>query len=209
MPRHSQPFPGDSVGLFGIVGGCMFFPLDEVRLATSSAPPPAPLPPLLFPPHYVVPRPHVHRAERIISRPERPVGQYRARQEARNVVGQYLRRWAERGGLSWEHQQGIALRSPLSPVLGAFFLTEVDDALERLGLCAVRSMDDMLVLAPTRWKLRQAVKVVHQGLTSLRLAKHPVHHLMDCSPLGTDAFQRFEDDRSTEHGGLASSLLKE
>src|SRR5438552_2164984 len=32
---------------------------------------------------------------------------------------------------------------------------------------------DILVLAPTRWKLRQAVKVVNQVLTSLRLAKHP------------------------------------
>jgi len=34
-------------------------------------------------------------------------------------------------------------------------------------------MDDILVLAPTRWKLRQAVKVVNQGLTALRLDKHP------------------------------------
>jgi hypothetical protein len=34
-------------------------------------------------------------------------------------------------------------------------------------------MDNILVLAPTRWKLRQAVKVVNQGLTALRLDKHP------------------------------------
>jgi RNA-directed DNA polymerase len=34
-------------------------------------------------------------------------------------------------------------------------------------------MDAILVLAPTRWKLRQAVKVVNQVLASLRLAKHP------------------------------------
>ena len=90
-----------------------------------------------------------------------------------NLIGQYLRRCAERGGLYWDQRQGIALGSPLSPMLGAFFLTEVDDALERLGLFSVRYMDDILVLAPTRWKLRQAVKVVNQILTSLRLAKHP------------------------------------
>jgi len=90
-----------------------------------------------------------------------------------NIIGQYVRRCAERGDLFWEHTQGIALGSPLSPILGAFFLTEVDDALEHLGLLYVRYMDDILVLAPTRWKLRQAVKVVNQGLTSLRLAKHP------------------------------------
>jgi hypothetical protein len=48
----------------------------------------------------------------------------------------------------------------------------VDDALERLGLFYVRYIDDILVLASTRWKLRQAVKVVNQVLASLRLAKH-------------------------------------
>ena len=61
----------------------------------------------------------------------------------------------------------------MRPLRGALFLTEVDEALERLGLFAVRSMDDLLVLAPTRWKLRQAVKVVHQGLAARRLDKHP------------------------------------
>ena len=90
-----------------------------------------------------------------------------------HIIGQYLRRCAERGGLYWDQRQGIALGSPLSPILGAFFLTEVDDALERLGLFSVRYMDEILVLAPTRWKLRQAVKVVNQILASLRLAKHP------------------------------------
>jgi len=34
-------------------------------------------------------------------------------------------------------------------------------------------MDDILVLAPTRWKLRQAVRVVNQVLATLGLAKHP------------------------------------
>jgi hypothetical protein len=34
-------------------------------------------------------------------------------------------------------------------------------------------MDDVLVLAPTRWKLRRAVRVVNQVLGGLRLEKHP------------------------------------
>ena len=34
-------------------------------------------------------------------------------------------------------------------------------------------MDDVLVLAPTRWKLRRAVKAVNEVLGSLRLEKHP------------------------------------
>ncbi|MGH6917052.1 MAG: hypothetical protein ACREJ0_05030 [Geminicoccaceae bacterium] len=34
-------------------------------------------------------------------------------------------------------------------------------------------MDDILVLAPTRWKLRKAVAVVNRGLGALGLKKHP------------------------------------
>jgi hypothetical protein len=34
-------------------------------------------------------------------------------------------------------------------------------------------MDDILVLAPTRWKLRRAIRVVNEILGSLRLEKHP------------------------------------
>ena len=39
-----------------------------------------------------------------------------------NLIGQYLGRCAERGGLYWEYTKGIALGSPLSPIIGAFFL---------------------------------------------------------------------------------------
>ena len=34
-------------------------------------------------------------------------------------------------------------------------------------------MDDILVLAPTRWRLRKAVKAVNEVLGSLCLLKHP------------------------------------
>ena len=34
-------------------------------------------------------------------------------------------------------------------------------------------MDDILVLAPTRWTLRRAVEAVNAVLRSLRLEKHP------------------------------------
>ena len=36
-----------------------------------------------------------------------------------------------------------------------------------------QGMDDIVVLAPTRWKLRGAVKAVNQTMGALRLAKHP------------------------------------
>jgi RNA-directed DNA polymerase len=43
----------------------------------------------------------------------------------------------------------------------------------RLGLFYVRFMDDILVLAPTRWRLRDAVRTVNYVLGALALAKHP------------------------------------
>ena len=34
-------------------------------------------------------------------------------------------------------------------------------------------MDDVLILAPTRWKLREAIRVLNQTFCELRLEKHP------------------------------------
>jgi hypothetical protein len=90
-----------------------------------------------------------------------------------NLLGQYMRRTAERGGSFWDYQRGISLGCPLSPLMGAFFLHELDERMERTGLFYVRFMDDILVLAPTRWKLRRAVKAVNHVLGSLQLEKHP------------------------------------
>jgi RNA-directed DNA polymerase len=58
-------------------------------------------------------------------------------------------------------------------LIGAFFLHRLDVAMERLGLSYVRFMDDVLVLARSRWQLRRAVKVVNQALAALSLEKHP------------------------------------
>ncbi len=90
-----------------------------------------------------------------------------------NLVVQYLRRGAERGGLFWDHRKGLSLGCPLSPIMGAFFLSELDDQLDQTGLFWRRFMDDILVFAPTRWKLRTVVMLVNQVLASLRLEKHP------------------------------------
>jgi RNA-directed DNA polymerase len=89
-----------------------------------------------------------------------------------NLVGQMCGRVAERGGLYFEFRRGIPLGCPLSPLLGAFFLDELDQNLEATGLFFVRYMDDVIVLAPTRHKLRRAVKVVNETLDALGLEKH-------------------------------------
>ena len=44
---------------------------------------------------------------------------------------------------------------------------------KRDGMLYVRYMDDILVLAPTRWSLRRAVTTVNRTLSGLGLDKHP------------------------------------
>lgn len=51
------------------------------------------------------------------------------------------------------------------------FMTQ--DLLEQTGLFYVRFMDDWLVLAPTRWKLRKAIRLVNQILAELKVEQHP------------------------------------
>lgn len=50
------------------------------------------------------------------------------------LVAQYLKRTSERGGLFYDFERGISRGCPLSPIMGAFFLSELDEALERTGL---------------------------------------------------------------------------
>ena len=94
-----------------------------------------------------------------------------------NLISQYLRRSAERGGCFWDFERGISLGCPLSPLMGAFYLHELDSvmgqSMARGELFYVRYMDDILVLARTRWWLRRAVSTVNGILQRLDLTQHP------------------------------------
>ncbi len=90
-----------------------------------------------------------------------------------NLVWQLMRRTVTWDGLYRECKWSISRGCPLSPLLGAFFLHELDEAMEKTGLFYVRFMDDILVLSPTRWKLRRAVRIVNGRLTDTGLEKHP------------------------------------
>ncbi len=39
-----------------------------------------------------------------------------------------------------------------------------DDSMEKTGLFYARYMDDWVVIAPTRWKLRSAIRIVNRTL---------------------------------------------
>jgi hypothetical protein len=49
----------------------------------------------------------------------------------------------------------------------------LNERVEETGLAYARFMDDWVVLAPTRWKLRKAIRVANQTLAELHIEPHP------------------------------------
>ncbi len=47
-------------------------------------------------------------------------------------------------------------------------------------------MDDILILAPTRWKLKKAIRVLNQTFNELNLEKHPDKTLIGRTEQGFD-----------------------
>jgi len=101
------------------------------------------------------------------------VSQYVREPMVLDLVHQYLKRFVSDGGEYTDIEQGISLGCPLSPLMGALYLKLVDDRMAGLGCFYVRYMDDWVILAPTRWKLRQAIKAVNQVMANLLVEKHP------------------------------------
>ncbi|MZI92907.1 hypothetical protein F9817_06820 [Vibrio sp. CAIM 722] len=80
------------------------------------------------------------------------------------------------GLLNWQ-TVGLSKGSPLSPLLGALYLQEMDQSLggycEARGLQYYRFMDDWIVLCQTRRQLRHVVKLMNQSLAKVKQTKHP------------------------------------
>lgn len=101
-------------------------------------------------------------------------------------VWQFLNRCVEWGGLDQDIQRGIPRGSSLSPLLGAFYLLDLDREMEKLDVKYFRYMDDILILAPTRWKLKKAIRVLNQTFNELRLEQHPDKTLIGRTERGFD-----------------------
>lgn len=89
------------------------------------------------------------------------------------LLKDYLNRVIYYGGLYWDIKRGISLGCSLSPLMGALYLKELDDRMAKTGLFYARFMDDWVILASKKWKLRAAIKIVNQILDQLKLEKHP------------------------------------
>jgi RNA-directed DNA polymerase len=77
------------------------------------------------------------------------------------------------GGMFHNMGRAISLGCPLGPLMDAFFLQTLDERIKQLELSHLRYMDDIVVFASGRWKLRKAVWVVNPTLNRLELEKQP------------------------------------
>jgi RNA-directed DNA polymerase len=103
-----------------------------------------------------------------------------------NYVWQFLNRTVEWGGLYHDIKRGIPRGASLSPLLGAFYLLDLDREMEKLEVKYIRYMDDILILAPTRWKLRKAIRVLNKTFNKLGLEQHPDKTLIGRTERGFD-----------------------
>jgi RNA-directed DNA polymerase len=101
-------------------------------------------------------------------------------------VWQFLTRTVEWGGLYEQVKKGIPRGSSLSPLLGAFYLLDLDRKMEKMDVKYFRYMDDILILSPTRCKLKEAIRVLNETFNELSLEKHPDKTSMGRTEKGFD-----------------------
>lgn len=90
------------------------------------------------------------------------------------LLSQFLHYSVESGGNFHTPQKGIPRGCPLSPLLAGFHLYELDRKLtRRKGVRYLRFMDDLLILAQTRWQLKRAVAIMNRWLAGAGLEQHP------------------------------------
>jgi len=72
---------------------------------------------------------------------------------------------------------GISKGNPISPLLGAVYLTQLDNELSQYcdsrNLFYARFMDDWVILCQTRHQLRSVVRIMNRVLDVLKVTKHP------------------------------------
>ena len=87
--------------------------------------------------------------------------------------------------------RGMVASGGLSPLLGGLYLAPLDQAMDRLKARGqlvqyVRYMDDVVLLAKSRWQLRRAIAALHAVLRALHLRLHRVKRFIGRTSTGFD-----------------------
>jgi len=105
--------------------------------------------------------------------------------EYQEIVKDYL-------SLPDAHQarRGMVAGGAISPLLAALYLTPLDRLMEsqqtRYGIYYQRFMDDFVIFAPTRHKLRAALRGMYRLLDRLKLCVHPDKRYIGTTKRGFD-----------------------
>ena len=86
--------------------------------------------------------------------------------------------------------KGMVAGGAISPLIGALYLTPLDKLMEGLqattGIRYQRYMDDYVIFAPTRHKLRKAIRRMHAVLDDLKVKIHPKKRFIGPTRRGFD-----------------------
>jgi RNA-directed DNA polymerase len=100
---------------------------------------------------------------------------------------QFVKRSVERGGTFKSITCGISRGCAFSPVIAAYYLKGLDEQMAGdTRYFYRRYMDDVIVLAKTRWHLRKALATVNQHFNELIVAQAPDKTLIDKISRGWD-----------------------
>ena len=91
-----------------------------------------------------------------------------------NLLSQYLCYSIEKGGTFHTPRKGISRGCALSPLIAGFQLYCIDNYFAKQKKCRYqRYMDDFLILCPTRWHCRRAVKMLNHYFNHFGFTQHP------------------------------------
>ena len=111
--------------------------------------------------------------------------QCRARPAITCIVGEYLSLPDHNSG-----GKGMVAGGALSPLIGALYLMPLDKLMKdlqgSLGVRYQRYMDDFVIFAPTRHKLRKAIKQMYGVLDNLKVHVHPKKRFIGPTRKGFD-----------------------
>lgn len=92
----------------------------------------------------------------------------------RDLVAQYVHYTVEDGGTFHTPEKGISRGCPLSPLMGALHLYDMDEHFnQQPNIHYARYMDDVIILAKTRWQLRKHTKRLMQWFGAFGFEAHP------------------------------------
>ncbi|WP_170207179.1 reverse transcriptase domain-containing protein [Roseinatronobacter monicus] len=91
-----------------------------------------------------------------------------------NLLGQYLNMSVETGGNFVDAPRGLRAGGAPSPVLGAFYLYDLDCAMAaQKDVFYLRYMDDIIVISRHRWPLRRAIATIQHHFAAVGMVSHP------------------------------------